>query len=159
MKTITNKDKVTILSKKGMKELRKSIAQLEKDVKKSQQQLHELDKTLGRDERLNRIEKISEIEGYESELEEKRLVLSSARLIPQKRSHLRVAIGSVVDLIDKHGHMFRYRIVESIEANPSDGRISTLSPIGQSLIGKTVRDTIEWTKGSHITRLNLVRIS
>ena len=94
-----------------------------------------------------------------SDLEDKRLILSNSKLIPSKRTHLQVAIGSVVDLIDKSGHLFRYKIVDSIEANPSDGRISTLSPIGQSLLGRNVKDVIEWGKGSKINHLYLIRIT
>jgi len=158
MKYIATKDKVTLLSKKGMKELKKTIIILESDRYKLLRALHELDKTIGRDERLTRIEKLAELESIESELADKNLLLASSELIPTKRTHLRVAIGSVVDLIDKHGHLFRYTVVNSVEADPSDGRISTKSPIGQSLLGRTVRDIIEWGNESKVNRLQLVRI-
>lgn len=154
--TIT--DKTILLSKKGMKELKKSIIQLEHDRQKTLQSLRELDKTLGRDERLSRIEKLSNLEGIEAELDDKNIVLSNAKLLPTKRNRLQVAIGSVVDLIDRHGHLFRYTIVDSIEANPSDGRISTASPLGQSLIGRTVRDIVEWRNGKYFNQFQLVRI-
>jgi transcription elongation factor GreA len=154
--TITNK--TILLSKKGMKEFKKAIIQLEHDRRKALQSLHELDKTLGRDERLSRIEKMAILEGIEAELDDKKLVLASAKLMPTKRTRLQVAIGSVVDLIDKHGHLFRYTIVDSIETNPSDGRISTQSPLGQSLIGRTVKDIISWKNGKYFNQFQLVRI-
>ena len=159
MNTTINKDKITFLSKKGMKELKRSIIQLENDKQKVLQSIRELDKTQGRDEKLSRIEKLADLDIISSDLEDKRLVLSNSKLIPSKRTHLQVAIGSVVDLIDKRGHLFRYKIVDSIEANPSDGRISTLSPIGQSLLGRNVKDVIEWGKGSKINHLYLIRIT
>ncbi len=154
--TIT--DKIILLSKKGMKELKKAIIQLEHDKQQTLQSLHELDKTLGRDDHLSRIEKLSNLESIESELVDKKLILSTAKLLPVKRTRLQVAIGSVVDLIDKHGHLFRYTIVDSIEANPSDGRISTLSPLGRSLIGRTVRDIVQWGNGVKINQFQLVHI-
>lgn len=157
MKT-TVTDKTILLSKKGMKELKKTIIQLEHDKQKMLQKLRDLDKTLGRDERLDRIEKLSILESIESELTDKQLILSNSKLLPAKRTRLQVAIGSVVDLIDKHGHLFRYTIVNTIEADPSNGRISTLSPLGQSLIGRTVKDIIEWGKGKNANRFQLVRI-
>ncbi|HEU4830717.1 MAG TPA: GreA/GreB family elongation factor [Candidatus Saccharimonadales bacterium] len=157
MKT-TITDKTILLSKKGMKELRKSVAQLEHDLQKALQNLRELDKTTGRDERLSRIEKLATIELIETELADKKLTLSNAKLLPSKPTRLQVAVGSVVELIDKHGHLFRYTIVESVEANPSDGRISTLSPLGQSLIGKTVRDIIQWGNGANANQFRLIRI-
>lgn len=151
-------DKTILLSKKGMKELKKAVIQLEHEWQKTLQSLRELDKTLGHDERLERIEKLAALESIEAELDDKKLLLASAKLLPAKRTRLQVAIGSVVDLIDKHGHLFRYTIVDSIEANPSDGRISTASPLGQSLIGRTVRDIIELKNGKYFNQLQLVRI-
>jgi len=153
------KNKITLLSKKGMKELKKSIGQLENDRHKALKVLRELDKKLGHDERLTRIEKISDLENIEAGLEDKKLLLSTAQLIPAKRNHLQVAIGSVVDLIDRHGHFFRFKIVESVEANPSDGRISTLSPLGKSLLGRNVSDVVKLGRGSRINHFRLVRIT
>lgn len=154
--TIT--EKTILLSKKGMKEIKKKIVQLEHDRQKTLQSLHDIDKTCGRDEHLNRINMVFNLECIEAELADKQLILSTARLIPKTRSRLQVAIGSVVDLIDKQGKIFRFTIVDSIEANPSDGRISTVSPLGQSLIGKTIRDIVEWHNGLKINQLKLVRI-
>ena len=150
--------KTLLLSKKGMKELKKSIASLEHDLQMARQNLRELDRSTRHDERLDRIEKLSVLESIEAELNDKRITLSSAKLLPTKRARLQVAIGSVVDLIDQQGRMFRYTIVDSLEANPSDGRISIASPLGQNLIGKTAQEFIEWRAGVRANRLQLVRI-
>ena len=92
-------------------------------------------------------------------IDDKKLVLSTSKLLPKKRSQIRVAIGSVVDLIDRHGHFFRFKLVDSVEADPSDGRISTLSPLGKNLIGKSIKDTVEWGNGKRINQFQLVRIT
>lgn len=155
--TATNK--TVLLSKKGIKDLRKNIARLEHDRHMALQDLRELDKTLGHEERLARIEKLAILEGIESELEEKQHLLSSARLLPTRRARLQVAIGSVVDLIDQHGRLFRYTLVDSFEADPSQGRISVVSPLGQTLLDKTVQDVIKWSTGLREHKLQLVRIS
>jgi len=86
------------------------------------------------------------------------MILLNAKLIPSKRTRLQVAIGSVVELIDNRGRKLKFTIVDSIEADPSNGKISTLSPIGQSLIGKTVKDIVKWQKGTKTTCFKLVRI-
>jgi transcription elongation GreA/GreB family factor len=65
----------------------------------------------------------------------------------------------VVDLIDQQGRLFRYTLVDSIEANPSDGRISVVSPLGSHLVGKTVQDIVEWSTGKSDNTLRLVRIN
>jgi transcription elongation factor GreA len=153
-----NTTAITYLSKKGMKELKKSIAQLERDRRKTILALHEQDKTDSHDERLARVEMLAKLDAIESELADKQALVDSAKLYPRKRDALYVGIGSVVELIDKTGRRFVYTIVDSIEANPSDGRISFKSPLGQSLIGKTLTDTVDWGKAAK-TQLQLVRIS
>lgn len=147
------------LSKKGMKELKKQVSRLERDVASAMSALKELDKTDGHDERLDRVEKLAQLEIIESELADKRLHLSQAKLYPSTRERLIVAIGSVVDLIDTNGRIVRYTIVDSIEANPSDGRISIMSPLGKSLLGKQIKDIILWGNGTRVNQLQLIRIT
>lgn len=157
--TTTQEAKITLLSKKGMKELRKSIAQLEHDRQAISRSLRESDKTNGHDDRFERSERLLRLEAIDSELKEKQHVLSHAKLIPSKRARMRVAVGSVVDLIDQQGRLVRYTLVESIEANPSDGRISTVSPLGSKLVGKTVKDIVEWGNGLQKNTFQLVNIT
>ncbi|MNS82089.1 Transcription elongation factor GreA [compost metagenome] len=147
------------LSKKGMKEIKKQVARLERDVATAMSTLKDLDKTDGHDERLDRAEKLAQLEIIESELADKKLYLSQAKLYPSKRERLKVAIGSVVDLIDTNGRMVRYTIVDSIEADPSDGRISFMSPLGKNLLGKQIKDIILWGSGERIKQLQLVHIT
>jgi len=155
----TETKKTVLLSKKGMKELRKTIAQLEHDRLQLIRGLHELGKTTSHDDRLERVERLSRLEAVDNELAEKKQTLAAAKLIPSHSARLKVALGSVVEMIDQQGRMLRYTIVDSIEANPSDGRISIASPLGRNLIGKTVHDIVEW--GSDLTKhqVRLVRIA
>lgn len=155
----TTANETVYLSKKGMKSLKKSVAQLEKDRKKTILELHEQDKTDNHDERLARVEKLAKLESIEAELDEKRSLLANAKLFPRKRDAVFVAIGSMVELIDKNGRKVIYTIVDSIEADPSDGRISAKSPLGQTLLGKTISDTIRWGAGVRERQLQLVKIS
>lgn len=147
-----------LLSKKGMKELQKRIAELERKQKDVRGRLRELDKSISREERLDRAEVLSELESVEDELTEQREVMLLAKPLPSKRARLKVALGSAVDLIDQQGRLFRYTIVDSIEVNPSDGRISAESPLGSSLLGKTIKDTVDLTVGSKTRSLRLVNI-
>jgi len=157
--TITTPEKTIILSKKGMKELKKVIAQLEHDRAAIIRGLHDIDKTNGHDDRLERIERLSRLESIESELADKRQTILNAKLLPSKRARMRVAMGSVVDLIDQQGRIFRYTLVDTVEADPSDGRISVVSPLGSTLVGKTVKDIVEWGGARHHSTFRLVRIS
>jgi transcription elongation factor GreA len=150
---------IILLSKKGMKEIRKTVALLEHDRLTVIRGLREIDKTTGHDDRFERIERLARLEAVEAELFEKQQTLSQAKLIPSRRTRIKVAVGSVVDLIDQQGRLVRYTLVESIEANPSDGRISTKSPLGSNLVGKTVKDVIEWGNGTARGTMKLVRIT
>ena len=155
----TTEQKRILLSKRGMNELKKSITRLEAERLDAIKTLRELDRSTGHDERLERIEKLAILEGIEMELQEKQTLLHNARPLPSRRARIRVAIGSVVELIDQQGRLMRYTIVDSIEANPSEGRISADSPLGSTLLGKTVQDIVEWSSALRVQKPKLVPIS
>jgi len=153
-----NTTETVYLSKKGMKELKKKIARLERERSETLTHLRELGKTDSHDDRLARSEHLAVLEVIDSELADKKMTAGRAKLFPRKRDALKVAIGSVVDLLDTQGRIVRYRLVESIEANPSDGRISIKSPLGQNLLGKQIKDVVEWSAGMRTNRWQLVSI-
>ncbi len=159
MNSLDTIPKTILLSKKGMKELKKAVSRLDRSQRQIISELRDLDKTDGHDQRLARIEKLAELENIESQLADKQLYLSKAQLFPRKRDAIRVAIGSVVELIDASGRAVQYQLVDSIEANPSDGRISASSPLGQTLLGRTIKETISWGSKLGSSQLTLVRIS
>ncbi|MBM3210007.1 hypothetical protein FJZ39_01525 [Candidatus Saccharibacteria bacterium] len=149
----------TYLSKRGYKELQKEVTQLERELHQITATLHNLDKGTSREERLERNEALGQFENTEYELREKNRLLAQAKLYPGKRDRIKVALGSVVDLIDQQGRLVQYTLVDSIEANPSDGRISIHSPLGQTLLGRTLKDTIEWSTRHYKSQMQLVAIS
>ena len=56
----------------------------------------------------------------------------------------RVGLGSHVVVLDSgKDEEISYRLVTSEDANVAEGRISTSSPIGKSLLGKEVGDTVK----------------
>lgn len=150
--------KHTLLSKKGMKELMKTIAQLEEERADIIKQLREADNVQTREERLERSEKLAHIDNLETEIAEKQHILRAAKLLPSKRKRLKAALGSVVDLVDQSGRLISYTIVDSIEANPSDGRISAESPLGSQLLGKATQDIVEWGRGTHRHKMQIAAI-
>ena len=87
------------LSKKDMKDLKKSISKLERSITTAQAELRELEYGTSHEDRLERIGKLSQIESLESELAEKRHQLANAKILPRKRDTLKVVLESMVDLI------------------------------------------------------------
>ena len=147
-----------LLSKKGLQELKQSIRQLERDRQDAMRRLKEAEKTTGHDDRLERSERLMRLETIEDELAEKRQLMGHSKLLSNRRTRMKVALGSMVDLMDQQGTLFRYTLVDSIEANPSDGRISIQSPLGSSLLGKASNEIVEWNARSKRNALQLVRV-
>ena len=157
MKT-TSKNRIILLSKKGIKELKKAIHQLERDRESIRQALREQDRINNHEESYCRIEYLNNLDSIEAEINDKKITLSNAKLLPARKNRIQVAIGSVVDLIDKYGHFYHYTIVDSLEANPSDGRISTKSPLGRCLIGRAERDIIVLDVNHKANQYQFVRV-
>src|SRR5262245_43965466 len=85
-------------------------------------------------------EKQSFIEGRINELEGK---IGHAEVLDPPVGGDRVTFGSTVHLADEAGKEIRYWIVGSDEADPARGRISILSPLARTLIGKRVGDSVK----------------
>jgi len=84
-------------------------------------------------------EKQSFIEGRIAELETK---VGNAEVIDPPTSGDRITFASTVLLEDESRKEIRYQIVGSDETDPARGRISILSPLARTLIGKSVGDRV-----------------
>ncbi len=79
------------------------------------------------------------VEGRIFELEE---TIRLAKVIKVKNGNGQVALGSTVSL-KMDGETLEYTIVGSSETDPASGKISSESPIGYSLLGKTKGEKVE----------------
>jgi transcription elongation factor GreA len=84
-------------------------------------------------------EKQSFTEGRINELDAK---VGAAEVIDVPIGGERVTFASTVRLEDETGKDVRYWIVGSDEAEPARGKISILSPLARTLIGKRVGETV-----------------
>jgi transcription elongation factor GreA len=83
-------------------------------------------------------------------------ILKNAEILKASRKSS-VDIGSVVEL--KAGaKTATYTIVDPIEANPMERKISLESPLGKELLGKKVNDIVEATTPKGITKYTVVSI-
>ena len=81
------------------------------------------------------------VEGRIRELE---ILLANAKLIRKKKStNGEVVIGSTVVIKEGRYKPEEYRIVGAAEANPREGKVSYVSPLGKALIGKKEGDKVE----------------
>ena len=82
-------------------------------------------------------------ERLESRIDEVQHILANAEIV-KRAPKGSVGIGNEVTL--KNGKKpVVYHIVDSVEANPLEGKISDKSPIGQALMGKKVGEKVEIT--------------
>ena len=81
------------------------------------------------------------IEGRIMELEE---IVRNVEIIKKDKNSnsQEVTIGSTIKIEDGSGKTQQYTIVGSSEADPTGGRISNESPIGQSFLGKKIGESV-----------------
>jgi Transcription elongation factor len=68
-------------------------------------------------------------------------------------------LGSTVVVLDLNkDEEVTYRLVTSEEADAASGRISTASPIGRSLLGKALGDTVKVNIPSGVREFEIVKL-
>ena len=86
-------------------------------------------------------------------------IVNNALIIDESRSATGIVeVGSTVTVQDQEGRSLKYTITGSAEADPSQGRISNVSPIGKSLLGKRVGEVTEVNIPSGKIRLEIQSI-
>ena len=145
------------LSKQGFKELKKKIVKLEHEQKMLEMELRDGDI---KEDLLRQNDVFARIDAIRSEIHEKNFQIHNAKILPKsKKKGSKVSIGSFVELFDRAtGRIMKFRIVESLEANPLSGKISAESPLGKSVLGRTVNEIISWTANSQSMNMTLVAI-
>ena len=84
--------------------------------------------------------------GVESRILEIQEILKNAEIIKAAKGG-KIAVGSTVK-IKMLGKEHTYSIVGAVEADPLNGRISDISPIGKALIGKKEGDEYTLPNGN-----------
>ena len=145
------------LSKQGFKELKKKITKLEHEQKMLEMELRDGDV---KEDLLRQNDIFVRIDAIRSEINEKNFQIHNSKILPRSRKiSSKVSIGSFVELFDRAtGRIMKFRIVESLEANPLIGKISAESPLGKSVLGRTVNEIISWTANSQSMNMTLVAI-
>lgn len=77
-----------------------------------------------------------------------------------KRIGKAVSVGARVVLKDlATGRETKYMLVSATEANPLEGKISNVSPVGRALLGRTARQEIEVATPRGALRYRIVRVT
>ena len=95
------------------------------------------------------------VEGRILTLEE---TLKRAQIIENDGHTDSVSLGSTVTVQEASYEPESYQIVGSVEVNPSEGRISNESPLGQALLGRRVGETVEVNTPGGISTFQVLEI-
>ena len=86
-------------------------------------------------------------------------MIKNAVIIPDERAPSEtVEVGSVVTVVNAQRKTQKYVIVGSTEADPTKGKISNESPVGNALLGLKVGEEAEVTTPSGAVILSVVKI-
>jgi transcription elongation factor GreA len=101
---------------------------------------------------------------YEQSLVEGRIltleaILNSAQIITDNGETDVVTVGNRVTVQEEGYEPETFHIVGSAEADPSRGRISNESPLGQALLGRAVGDTVQVSTPGGITSFAILAIA
>lgn len=100
---------------------------------------------------------------YEQSIVEGRIltveaILNSAQIITDNGRTDAVTVGSRVTVQEEGYDPETFHIVGSPEADPSQGRISNESPLGRTLLGKAVDDTVEVSTPGGVASFTILAI-
>lgn len=70
----------------------------------------------------------------------------------------RVGFGAMVELTDRKGIAYRYRIVGEDEADPEHALVSWVSPLARALNGARVGDSVVWPRPAGDLRIEVLAI-
>lgn len=149
----------TFLTKEGLKKIRDELEEL-KTIKRKEiawriQEAKELGDLSENAEYTEAKNEQAFIEGRIAELE---LILKQVTIIQEKTNSEVVTIGSVIKVQAADGTTQTYTIVGSNESDPTIGKISNESPLGQAFIGRSVNETVEIEVPRGSARLKIIHI-
>ncbi len=103
--------------------------------------------------------KAKEDQGFlEGRIQELEYILGNAVIIEENGNKEVVEIGSHVTIQDEDFPEETYHLVGPTEADPSKGKISYESPIGQALLEHKVGDTVEAETPGGVLKLKILKI-
>ncbi|MEI7554692.1 transcription elongation factor GreA [Candidatus Chlorohelix sp.] len=138
-----------------------------------EKELHQL-RTTKREEIAERIQQakhggdISESGEYEDAKQEQAMLekkiyelentLSRAQVITQTNGNTQACVGCTVKIIDEDGEEEIYMLVSSAEANISENKISTESPLGAAIVGKKKGEEVSYNARVGVVKVKIISI-
>ena len=148
------------LTREGLEKLKAELEHLRtvrrQDIAEQIHQSRERGGTVGNAEYEDAKNELAFTEGRIQTLDN---LINNAILIEEgKKASDTVQVGSQVRVKNQDGKTFNYTIMGSAEADPTQGKISNVSPIGKSLLGKKTGEVTEVSVPSGKIKLEILSI-
>ncbi|MFH1838244.1 MAG: transcription elongation factor GreA [Candidatus Kuenenbacteria bacterium] len=149
----------TFISKEKLQELIEELREL-KDVKRAQvaEKISNAKDLGDLSENAEYSEAKEEQALLEKKIAELENTIENAIIVKKSENKSVVSIGSMVE-IKYNGQTKKYSIVGSAEADPSQGKISNESPLGNALMGHRTGDLIEVKTPKGLVKYTILKIS
>ncbi len=154
-------DKQTFITQEGLKKLQAELEELKtakrKEIAERIREAKELGDLSENAEYQEAKDEQSFIERRISELED---IVRNVQVIKKSRKGGAVQVGSTIKVKNNElGQELSYTIVGSSEANPVDGKISNVSPMGQAFLGAKEGDTVPVQVPKGTIKFTIISIS
>ena len=149
---------IIMLTKKGLKELRKRTTWLEREHNRLIRELHDIEKGHSREKIIELADINARLDVNRIELQNANSILRHAKLLPHHANPRYVQLGCTIEIKDNDGSLLQYQIVDPHEANPLQGRISYLSPLGRAMLGRRINDIVAQTFGKRFHAYQHIKI-
>jgi transcription elongation factor GreA len=151
-----------LLTKDGIKRLEAELHEL-RTVRRAEvaQQIRDAQE-LGMTETDGQYEEAKNQQAFlEGRIQEIEKMLEMAEVIDEGavQGSKEVRVGSTVSLKTKDNKRRKYQLVGAAETNPSEGRISDESPLGQALLGKKRGETVKIQAPGGVVEMTITSIS
>ena len=134
---------MTVITQFGVKILRERMESLRTEMKNVMDEMKDVrDSSLSSEDNTETHEYNQRYDSLQKQYTELKNIMSNATVVDVTTIPTdKITVGSVVTLINVDTDQeFIYRLVGSVESDPSNGMISYTSPIGKEMMGLTVDD-------------------
>lgn len=132
----------TQVSIEGLAALSKRLTVLQEDRTRLREKIAEARQVKDADE-FDMVDELTQLALLEKQIIEAEHTLAHCKTTKHLQAHDgTVQLGSTVELETPQG-VIQCKIVNAVEADPTAGRISDISPLGSALLGKTLKSMIE----------------
>ena len=144
------------LTREGIEKIKSQKDNLINRLRRIEAQMDDISLSESTSENIEFRDLMRERIGVKEEIKQLENTIKNAKVI-RRRTFATAQPGCRINL-ENHELCYILRLVHSLEANSLEGKISSSSPLGASLLGKREGDEIAFTTPMGATKFNIVSI-